>query len=119
MSQINWTAVEQWRNALRSGKYKQGVSQLRNLNNEYCCLGVFCEAVVGIEAKLDSFDDSYYYKGASVYLPRQARTKLGVSHEMPFIFGVGFATLNDMAKHTFDEIADLLDIALIEREGIA
>lgn len=31
-----------WVKALRSGKYKQGRKQLRNGNDEMCCLGVLC-----------------------------------------------------------------------------
>lgn len=34
---------EQWINALRSGDYKQGTGQLRNDNNEFCCLGVLAD----------------------------------------------------------------------------
>ncbi len=29
-----------WLKALRSGRYKQGMGCLKNVNGEYCCLGV-------------------------------------------------------------------------------
>jgi len=29
--------------ALRSGKYKQGILQLRNKDDKFCCLGVACD----------------------------------------------------------------------------
>lgn len=32
-----------WIEALRSGKYKQGLGQLRNHDDEFCCLGVLCD----------------------------------------------------------------------------
>ena len=33
--------------ALRSGEYKQGTGQLRDVTrNEYCCLGVFCDVLM-------------------------------------------------------------------------
>lgn len=32
-----------WINALRSGKYKQGISALRDKDNKFCCLGVLCD----------------------------------------------------------------------------
>jgi len=32
-----------WIKALRSGKYKQGQTVLRNEKDEYCCLGVLCD----------------------------------------------------------------------------
>lgn len=36
-------AKEAWIKALRSGNYKQGRAILRTLDNEFCCLGVFCD----------------------------------------------------------------------------
>lgn len=36
-------AAQKWVEALRSGKYKQGVGMLRNAKDEYCCLGVLCD----------------------------------------------------------------------------
>lgn len=35
-----------WTEALRSGTYTQGVGQLRDKANNYCCLGVLCEVAV-------------------------------------------------------------------------
>lgn len=35
-----------WTEALRSGTYTQGVGQLRDQANNYCCLGVLCEVAV-------------------------------------------------------------------------
>jgi hypothetical protein len=32
-----------WLTALRSGEYQQGMHQLRNVNNTYCCYGVLCD----------------------------------------------------------------------------
>lgn len=34
--------MQKWVKALRSGKYKQTKSELKD-NNGYCCLGVLCE----------------------------------------------------------------------------
>lgn len=34
-----------WVEALRSGKYEQGHSALRNHDNKFCCLGVLCDVV--------------------------------------------------------------------------
>lgn len=39
---MNPTVKALWVAALRSGQYKQGMSQLRNERNEFCCLGVLC-----------------------------------------------------------------------------
>ena len=35
--------VKRWVKALRSGKYKQAESTLRDLSNRMCCLGVLCD----------------------------------------------------------------------------
>jgi hypothetical protein len=35
-----------WIDALRSGEYVQGVDYLRNMYNEYCCLGVLCDLAI-------------------------------------------------------------------------
>ncbi len=41
-----------WLKALRSRKFKQGHTFLKNHNNEYCCLGVLCD-VIGLPIKQD------------------------------------------------------------------
>jgi len=38
---MNKEIKEQWIAALTSGKYKQGIGQLRS-GNKFCCLGVLC-----------------------------------------------------------------------------
>jgi len=54
-----------WIEALRSGKYRQGTSSLYKAPvKEYCCLGVYCHAVLGVE-------DAYMnYKGLPADLYR-------------------------------------------------
>lgn len=116
----NWKAIAQWRDELRSGKWKQGQHHLRDANDNYCCLGVFCESVAGIPATPPDSNDprfarEFSFDEASMFLPDRARGAMGVSYENPLIFGAQFADLNDDMHLTFDEIADLLDIALIER----
>lgn len=39
---MNKEVKAKWVAALRSGEYKQGKGRLKNINNEYCCLGVLC-----------------------------------------------------------------------------
>lgn len=38
--------VRLWTDALRSGEFKQGKSKLRDIEDNYCCLGVLCELAV-------------------------------------------------------------------------
>lgn len=42
MNYMNPRIKKKWVAALRSGLYKQGMHQLRNNKNEFCCLGVLC-----------------------------------------------------------------------------
>jgi hypothetical protein len=43
MASMNRELVKQWIDALRSGKYKQVKSTLRDMKDDsYCCLGVAC-----------------------------------------------------------------------------
>lgn len=37
---------EQWAAALESGKYRQGMGQLRDRDNKFCCLGVAVDLAV-------------------------------------------------------------------------
>ena len=43
---MNQEIKEKWLEALRSGKYKQGFTRLKQ-NNRYCCLGVLCSLLPG------------------------------------------------------------------------
>lgn len=40
---MNKEIKEKWLKALRSGDYKQGIGQLKNDKDEFCCLGVLCD----------------------------------------------------------------------------
>ncbi|BAU40152.1 hypothetical protein [Ralstonia phage RSP15] len=42
MSKMNPRIKAKWLAALRSGEYKQGQEQLRDDQNNFCCLGVLC-----------------------------------------------------------------------------
>lgn len=42
-----------WVEALRSGKYKQGRGQLKDTQDQYCCLGVACIIVGYTKDQLD------------------------------------------------------------------
>lgn len=40
---MNQQIKRKWVDALYSGKYKQGMGQLRSIKNKFCCLGVLCD----------------------------------------------------------------------------
>ena len=47
---MNPELKEKWLKALRSGEYMQGIGALRDVNDQYCCLGVLAD-VIGCEWK--------------------------------------------------------------------
>lgn len=104
-----------WVKALRSGKYKQGSGRLRDLNNNYCCLGVLCE-VAGKKAKINASDNSYKYESNSFFAPYDLLdNKYG---NIPSL-DVALVNLNDIGYDnapplTFDEIADIIQICYKE-----
>jgi hypothetical protein len=54
-------AKKKWVDALRSGKYNQGRGRLRH-DDEYCCLGVFCDLIDDGEWSEPTFSGIYFYK---------------------------------------------------------
>lgn len=52
-----------WIDALRSGKYKQGKSELRASPDHYCCLGVLCDLYV--QLKPEGFPEGQWEEKAN------------------------------------------------------
>ena len=121
--------VEKWVPALRSGDYVQGVDRLKE-NGKYCCLGVACDLAGGEWDYVGSFHqaDKFVYKGewAMTSLPCQLAEEFGicVSGDIYVIQGeedifqfasggdavcVNLIDANDLARWSFDKIADLLE----------
>lgn len=117
-----------WLTELRSGKYEQVKSSLRNTDEEgrvgYCCLGVLCELAeqAGVVTRTDPDDigDSRYQgadrKGArfnitsTTYLPDAVIEWSGLGTDDGDIPGTteSLASLNDHGS-TFEEIADVIE----------
>ena len=93
---------KKWVEALRSGEYEQGTGQLRN-DDCYCCLGV-AHDLFGNSSDLAMPGDSSLKRSS-------ARDALGLSASDGFIGGdlTGLIQLNDIAKKTFNEIADIIE----------
>jgi len=90
-----------WLENLRSGKYKQGFNTLRNVDNEFCCLGVLCD-ISGLEIDWGNWaqlpDNVQKWAGLD-YNPR-VNTKYGIQQ---------LSRCNDTYKLSFKEIADLIE----------
>jgi hypothetical protein len=110
--------------ALRSNEYKQGEDRLERIINGvsyFCCLGVICDTFIP-ETRILKKDFCAYYNGVSAALPPNLIERLGVSScfmnfNMPawrgsehnVSLGYDLAMLNDNAKLTFEQIADMLE----------
>jgi hypothetical protein len=102
---------QEWVDALRSGKYKQGRGALRR-GNEFCCLGVLCEIAIkhGVIAPAKKENRVLFsYEGTTSVLPSTVQHFAGVKNEYGN-FGEGdcLSNRNDHGA-TFPEIADLIE----------
>ena len=100
-----------WIAALRSGEYKQGSRDLRDVDGNFCCLGVLTE-INGW-----SFENETYLSGeGALAVKADAATGTGNLRSMglptPYRHGVNnfinLAAMND-AGVSFAEIADFLE----------
>ena len=121
---------KQWVEALRSGKYYQGRSALRQVDTEdpnnvstYCCLGVLCDLALKADApgvKDWTYDVSgecgikcvsgYY----STYLPDEVQKWAGLEVENPMVekpTGRNLAEMNDRGDNFF-QIAKVIEEVL-------
>ena len=133
MKSINKELVRQWVEALRSGKYKQGRSALRNIDNEFCCLGVLCDIskdTLNLDWELNNIYDPEIYtmdRNGGVlpdkvwnYLGREAtdyKVQISLTNsKLPSSIVDGYLgnslyliTLNDVYKLSFEQIADIIE----------
>ena len=110
--------VKLWVEALRSGKYTQGMGLLRSRNDEYCCLGVACELYAERHPELviaaPREDSDYYtYGGRSDMLPHAVVVWLGLRDAAGSYWQTtpeesALAEDNDNGT-TFAEIADIIE----------
>lgn len=91
--------MERWAKELRSGRRRQGRTQLRTRNGEECCLGVLCDMV-----NPDGWKGTNHL-GFSGFPADEVRDAAGLS----YIDAVELYHLNDSARATFEEIADVVD----------
>lgn len=94
-----------WVEALRSGKYKQGILCLRSFDDKFCCLGVLCdiEKVPCFRSGDRYLYDYIVYKMGGC-LPTVKLDEIGLSHaEMDVL-----VDMNDHGR-TFAEIATYIE----------
>ncbi len=121
---MNPEVKQMWVAALRSGEYEQGTLRLRSHDDKYCCLGVLCDLAVkaGVDIRILSQGGEYTYDGDAVSLPDVVQEWAGLSDndndtpqdpmiETELYGSRQLSQLNDN-KHSFEEIADLIDECL-------
>ncbi len=133
LTQVNISAVQEWINALRSGKYSQGRNALARKTakgTEYCCMGVACEIAPFEDIKgLFTINLLFLYDNENMVMPLRVRqwlfgkqeVVLGIPHitdmdvEYEFFDNESsLAELNDAHGWTFDEIAEVIEQAILK-----
>jgi hypothetical protein len=119
MNKIKVERVKKLIAALRSGKYKQTVSQLKDHEDDaYCCLGVACD-ISGL-SKWEKFEiqgvkNIPVYFGEDGNLPKQVKEYYGFRDKLGSFLEKGveesLTTLNDQGK-TFKQIAQKIEYCL-------
>lgn len=78
LSKMNPKLKKKWLAALRSGKYRRGLAQLKD-GNRYCCLGVLCEV------------SGQRFDGDDTFLPERVAALTGVTERTQEVL----ASIND------------------------
>ena len=116
-----------WVADLRSGKFPQTTTVLRN-GNGYCCLGVLCDLYsreTGVEWAVPNDYDTCTMHGADSVLPEEVRIWAGLAHEHGGYVAVSkdydegeittvdhsatLTELNDSWEYDFRQIADVIE----------
>lgn len=101
-----------WIAALRSGNYSQGTGYLRDLDNNYCVLGVLCELAVQQKGVIREVDKtSYLYNTYRESIPDVVIewAKMKNQHGYCTQINKSLTELNDKGKN-FAELADLIQL---------
>ena len=103
---------QQWIEALRSGRYKQGIRALRDINEAYCPLGVLCDILDMTQWEHSIWECGngqkchiFSWRGSSVRLSYKARHDIG----LPDSAQLTIMSLNDRLGWTFAQIADWIE----------
>lgn len=124
---------EKWLNALRSGEYSQGKHQLRDANDNFCCLGVLCDLYLketdgeweelvddstGYNYAIVSYNEDNYGPNSETLTAEVAKWS-GLDNSSPVVevkngmhlSSSHLTVLNDEG-YSFNEIADLIEKSL-------
>ena len=119
---MNAEVKAKWLKALRSGKYKQGQDYLY-ADGKMCCLGVACDLYAEEEGGVwtrTSRAGIYKFEKSMYAPPVNVQMWMGCGEQdwsLPFTFrsdsnNASIIGLNDSAKLTFSQIADVIEAML-------
>jgi hypothetical protein len=112
MSKMNPEVKTRWVAALRSGEYRQGDGCLRNIADEFCCLGVLCDVHEVGGWHLDGGREFTYAGYDNELPPPDLKEWAGLDWQSTYVVIDG--VLNTLYHHndngrTFAEIADAIE----------
>ncbi len=114
---MNKEIKAKWVAALRSGEYTQGTGQLRNTDNNFCCLGVLCNIHAQEHPEIaarQTFPEEYLY--TSDLLPidvcNWAGVELAAGDRVVINDELRVLSHHNDSGHTFAEIADAIEAQL-------
>ena len=94
---------KKWVEALRSGKYEQGRTYLRSMENRYCCLGVACDLFNPKAWELSKH--RYTLSHSSTWIPHEICAEIYLDD-----FAIGkLVNMNDKSMQSFKQIADWIE----------
>lgn len=101
---MNQEIKAKWLEALRSGRYKQGVGCLRSDKDEYCCLGVLCDVVAPEQWNYEDKLLCYTHANAAFFPGDNIKQKI----KLPLMIQEFLSGKNDGGDN-FHEIAEYIE----------
>jgi hypothetical protein len=116
----NIEQIKAWIEALRSGRFKQGVSVLETADHRFCCLGVACRIFIPPDKFLMTMHESNtHLSGTTPHdQPNAPNWLQQINSDFATKIEINdwsFIELNDTGRFTFDEIADLIQAVYIDK----
>lgn len=101
---MNKKIKAKWIKALKSGDYKQGTGQLRDKDNNFCCLGVLCNLYAQDNPEVAKHEtDPQKFKDCFSFPPDIVSSDYaGLDYEVESVLAV----MNDQQGKSFKQIAN-------------
>lgn len=107
--------VQNWIDALRSGKYNQGRKYLHTYidsDHRFCCLGVLCDLNTSVVKKQEKVDKELEF---TFFSYDQYIAMLPDKFKMPKDLQLTLMSMNDSGE-SFEKIADYIEKKLLKKD---